>query len=223
MTISETIRRRYSARAFLTKPVARNVVETIMADAGRSPSGGNLQPWHVHAMSGDTLARFKTIVAERAQACPEGENPDPAIYPATLSDPYRARRFKNGEDLYATLGIVREEKALRLRQLAKNYAFFDAPVGLLFAIDRQMESRQWLDLGIFMQSVMLLAEEHGLATCPQAAWARWHETAGQFLGLLETQMVVCGMALGYADPDQAINRLRTDRADLSEFMTLSGF
>lgn len=223
MTVTEALGARASVRAFLERPVAGELIGKILEDAGRSPSGGNLQPWHVFALTGDDLAQFKARIAERAAELPGGEDPVPPIYPNELGEPYRTRRFKNGEDLYATLGISREEKGLRLKQLARNYCFFDAPVGLLFTINRQMEARQWIDLGIYLQSVMLLAHEHGLGTCPQAAWARWHATIGEFLELPDSQLAVCGMAIGYADVDAPINALRTDRAVPAEYIIMRGF
>lgn len=223
MNVSEALKSRRSVRAFLDKPVSDEIVRDILVAASRSPSGGNLQPWHVWALGGDDLKRFKALMSERVNVDPRGEKPEYNIYPPELKEPYRTRRFKNGEDLYRTLGIPREEKAARLNQLSKNFTFFGAPVGLFFGIDRQMEPGQWADLGMYMQSVMLLAKERGLSTCPQEAWALWHKTVGEFIGLPSHLMLFAGMALGYADEAHPINSLRSDRADPSEFMTISGF
>ncbi|MBR0781894.1 nitroreductase [Bradyrhizobium iriomotense] len=223
MKVSDALNSRRSVRAFLDKPVPEETVRDILLAAGRSPSGGNLQPWHVWALGGQDLERFKAIVAERIKISPMGEQTEYNIYPPELKEPYKTRRFKNGEDLYRTLGIPREDKAARLKQFANNFVFFGAPVGLFFAIDRQMEPGQWSDLGMYMQSIMLLAVEKGLGTCPQEAWAVWHKTIAEFIGLPPHLMIFCGMALGYVDPEHPINNLRTDRADLSEFATIRGF
>ncbi|MBR0724957.1 nitroreductase [Bradyrhizobium manausense] len=222
MKVSDALNSRTSVRAFLDAPVPAEIVKEILLAASRSPSGGNLQPWHVWALSGQELARFKALMAERVKSNPMGEQSEYNIYPPELKEPYRTRRFKNGEDLYRTIGIPREDKAARLKQLATNFTFFGAPVGLFFAIDRQMEPGQWADLGMYMQSIMLLAAEKGLSTCPQEAWALWHKTVGEFIGLPPHLMLFCGMALGYMDPEHPINSLRADRADLSEFATFQG-
>ncbi|MBR0836887.1 nitroreductase [Bradyrhizobium manausense] len=222
MKVSDALNSRTSVRAFLDVPVPVEIVKEILLAASRSPSGGNLQPWHVWALSGQELARFKALMAERVKSNPMGDQSEYNIYPPELKEPYRTRRFKNGEDLYRTIGIPREDKAARLKQLAKNFSFFGAPVGLFFAIDRQMEPGQWADLGMYMQSIMLLAVEKGLSTCPQEAWALWHKTVAEFIGLPPHLMLFCGMALGYMDPEHPINSLRADRADLSEFATFIG-
>ena len=156
-------------------------------------------------------------------ANPQGEEPEYHVYPPGLKEPYRSRRFKCGEDLYATIGIPRENKPARLMQLAKNFDFFGAPVALFFAIDREMQQGQWADLGMFLQSIMLLAREHGLHTCPQEAWARWPQTIGSFLEIPPELMLFCGMGLGRMDESHPINSLRTDRAPVEEFVQMRGF
>lgn len=220
MNVSQALESRTSARAYLDKPVPQSLLREILVAASRAPSGGNLQPWHVWALSGDHLHRFRDVVAERARATPGGEGTEYKIYPDDLAEPYRTRRYKNGEDLYRSLDIPREDKRGRLMQLAKNFAFFGAPVGLFFAIDRKMEPGQWADLGMYMQSVMLLAQEHGLSTCPQESWALWHKTITEFIALPDNLMVFAGMALGYADTSHPINMWRSDRAIESEFLTM---
>ena len=163
------------------------------------------------------------MIGRRLASHPRGEGAEYDVYPPGLTEPYRSRRFKCGEDMYATIGIAREDKPARLRQFARNYRFFDAPIGMFFCIDRQMGPPQWADLGMYMQNVMLLAREHGLHTCPQEAWAVWHEAVAGFLGLPPHQMLFSGMALGYRDEGAPINRLRTDRATLEEFASFQGF
>src|SRR5690606_22773543 len=139
-----------------------------------------------------------------------------------LWEPYRSRRFKNGEDMYALIGIPREDRAKRLQHFARNYAFFDAPIGLFFVIGRRIGYAQWSHLGMFMQSIALAAVERGLSTCMQEAWARVRDTLAKHFELPEEEMIVCGMALGYADPDRAVNRLRSERAEVDEFTVFRG-
>lgn len=223
MNVSEAIDTRMSCRAFLDTPVPEATVRAIVDQARRAPSGGNLQPWFVHVLTGEPLRALIEKVRARAGEHPLGEGTEYDIYPPQLKEPYRSRRFKCGEDLYALLGIPREERERRLRQYARNYELFGAPVGLFFAIDRSMGADQWADVGMFMQSIMLLAREHGLHTCPQESWAGWHRIVSEHLRLPSELMLFCGMALGYRDESHPANRLRTDRAPLEEFATFRGF
>ncbi len=223
MTVVDALKTRISTRAFLDKPVSEPVIRAILEAAKYAPSGGNLQPWHVHVVTGEDLARLKAIIREKQVDNPRGEGSEYHIYPPELTEPYKARRYKTGEDLYATIGVTRDNKMGRLIQFARNFEFFGAPVALFFSIDRQMQPGQWSDLGMFIQSVMLVATEMGLATCAQEAWAIWYKTLGEYLPVPAEHMLFCGMALGYADPDAAINTLRTQRADLSEFVTFRGY
>ena len=223
MKVSTAIDTRMSCRAFLPTTVPESTVRAILEAATRAPSGGNLQPWHCHVLSGEPLARFLDIIRRRLAQHPRGEGAEYDVYPPGLAEPYRSRRFKCGEDMYATIGVPREDKPARVRQFARNYGFFGAPVGMFFCIDRQMGPPQWADLGMYMQSVMLLAREHGLHTCPQEAWAVWHDAVAEFLVLPPALMLFSGMALGYRDETAPVNTLRTDRAPLEEFATLQGF
>ncbi len=221
--VSDAIQTRMSCRAFLPTPVAGSLVQQILETAQRAPSGGNLQPWHVHVLSGAPLARLFELIRTRSQAQPQGEGTEYDIYPKQLGEPYSTRRYRCGEDVYAAAGIPREDRPARLRQFARNYELFGAPVGLFFAIDRNMGLGQWADLGMFMQNIMLLAREHGLHTCAQESWAVWHRTLAEYLGLPAERMLFCGMALGHGDAQAAINTVRTERAPLAEFATLRGF
>ena len=167
MDVSEAVARRMSVRAFKSDPVPGAVVRRVLEAAHQAPSGGNLQPWRVYALAGEPLARFKALALATPMQEPEYE-----VYPANLWDPYRKRRFECGEDLYASIGIPREDRPGRFAQLANNLSFFGAPVGLFFCLDRKMGPPQWADVGMYMQTVMLLAQEQGLDTCAQEFWAR---------------------------------------------------
>jgi nitroreductase len=219
MKVSEAVERRVTIRAFLDRPVPGETVKDILTRAARAPSGGNLQPWRVYALTGQPLADFKGIV----KANPFGETPEYDVYPANLWEPFRTRRFQNGEDLYATIGIPREDKPARLRQLARNGEFFGAPVGIFFCLDRKLGPPQWADLGMYMQNVMLLATERRLDTCPQEYWARYPETVGKFLNLPADHMLFSGMAMGFRDPAAPINALRASRDPFDTWGELIGF
>ncbi|HVJ52313.1 MAG TPA: nitroreductase [Aliidongia sp.] len=223
MKVSDAIMTRISTRAFLDRPVPEATVRAILETARYAPSGGNLQPWHVYVLAGERLAQFRRLIEERRAASPLGEGTEYDVYPRELGQPYKARRNKCGEDLYATIGIARENRTGRLAQFARNFRLFDAPVALFFAIDRQMGPGQWADLGMFIQSVMLLAREHGLHSCAQEAWALWHKSVAEFTRMPEELMLFCGMGLGYMDETAPINRLRTERAPLEEFAHFEGF
>ncbi len=219
MNVTEAVATRTSIRAFLPEAPDAVVVRQILQTAARSPSGGNLQPWRVYALAGKALADLKADVA----ANPFGETPEYEVYPANLWDPFRTRRFENGEDLYRSIGIPREDKAARLRQLARNGELFGAPVGLFFCLDRKLGPPQWSDLGMYMQTVMLLATERGLDTCAQEYWARYPQTVAKHLGLPEDHMLFSGMALGWRDPEAPINSLRSQRDDFDLWAELKGF
>jgi nitroreductase len=223
LNVSDAIDSRMSCRAFLDTPVPEATVRRILEVARRAPSGGNLQPWFVYALTGAPLRELTTRVSALAVDKPMGEGTEYPIYPPNLKEPYRSRRFKVGEDLYATIDLPRENKVGRLRQYARNAQLFGAPVALFFCLDRIMGVDQWADVGMFMQSIMLLAREHGLHTCPQEYWAGWYKTVTEFLQVPPELMLFCGMGVGYRDEAAPINRLRTDRAALEEFATLRGF
>ncbi len=212
-----------SCRAFLDTPVPQATIRQILDAARRAPSGGNLQPWFVYVLTGEPLQALIAKVRAKAVDHPLGEGTEYNIYPPNLKEPYRSRRFKCGEDLYALIGIGREERERRLKQYARNYEFFGAPVGPFFALDRIMGQDQWADIGMFMQNIMLLAREHGLHTCPQESWAGWHQTVAEFLGMPPELMLFCGLSLGYRDESAPINRLETDRAGLEDFARIRGF
>jgi nitroreductase len=219
MDVTEAVARRVSIRAFKPEAPPAETVREILELAARAPSGGNLQPWRVWALAGDALADLKA----RAAANPFGEEPEYDVYPPNLWDPFRTRRFQNGEDLYASIGIPREDKPARLRQLARNGELFGAPVGLFFCLDRKLGPPQWSDVGMYMQTVMLLAVERGLDTCPQEYWARYPRTLAQVLNLPDDHMVFSGMALGWRDDVHPINALRAARDPFEAWAEMRGF
>ncbi|MBD5635718.1 MAG: nitroreductase [Candidatus Eremiobacteraeota bacterium] len=223
MSVSEMLEARISIRAYEDRPVDEATVRSLLDSARWSPSGGNLQPWKVIAVAGAAKDEVVRIATQRLMLDARGEVGERPVYPENLWEPYRSRRFKVGEDMYALLGIPREDKAARLRWFARNYTFFGAPVGLFFAIDRSMGYGQWAHLGMFMQSLALVAEERGLSTCMQEAWAMVRDTLGAHFSLEPSEMLYCGMALGYADRQAPVNKLRTDRVPVDEFATFRGF
>jgi nitroreductase len=222
LDILTALRSRRSCRAFRPDPVPRALLEKILDVARWAPSGGNLQPWRVIAVAGKERDEIVRLAGEAlfSGVNEEGDHP---VYPPSLHEPYRTRRFANAESLYAALGIEREDKAARYRWVGENFHFFGAPVGLFFVIDRRMGHGQWAHLGMFMMAVMLAAEAQGLATCPQEAWARVRGTLHQHLGLGEHELLYCGMALGHADPEHASASMTRERAEVDEIAEFRGF
>ena len=215
MNVSEAVVARKSIRRFSSTPVDDELVKTLLTQAARAPSGGNLQPWRVFMISAATMPVFKAHI----QNSPFQKQAAYDIYPPDLKSPYRDSRFKVGEDMYGLLGIPREDKAARLGNLAKNYEFFGAPAGFFCYVDRCMGPPQWSDLGMFLQTFMLLAEEAGYQTCPQEAWAVAHEQVRSFTGADDELMLFCGVAIGRANSEHPINSLESERAPLDEFAT----
>ncbi|HEY2049522.1 MAG TPA: nitroreductase [Caulobacteraceae bacterium] len=218
MNVTEAVLARTSVRAFRSDPVPGETLKEILQIAHRAPSGGNLQPWRVYALTGEPLAELKAEIAATPM-----EEPEYDVYPPNLWDPFRTRRYQCGEDLYASIGIPREDRPSRLRQLARNTEFFGAPVGLFFCLERQLGPPQWSDVGMYMQTVMLLAVERGLATCAQEFWARYPRAVGRFLGLTDELQLFSGMALGYADEAASINQWRTRRDPFEAWGEMRGF
>lgn len=219
MDVAAAAARRISVRAFTPDPVPEALIRDLLEKAARAPSGGNLQPWKVYVLTGEPL---KAMI-EKARTRVGQERMEYDIYPKDLWSPLRDRRFQCGEDMYGVLGIPREDKPARLRWFSRNVELFGAPVGLFFAIDRRCGPPQWSDLGMFMQTFMLLAVEAGLDTCAQEFWATLPETVGEAVGMDADHMLFSGMALGYRDETAAINTLRTRRESVEDFAVLKGF
>jgi len=219
ISVHEALVSRRSIRAFLPEPVAREVIESILADASRAPSGTNTQPWRVYVLTGEALRSLSKKVAaayddpaERALHTEEY-----AYYPTEWQSPFIERRRKVGWDLYSLLGIAKTDKARMHAQHRRNYEFFGAPVGLMFTIDRVMRQGSWLDFGMFLQSVMVAARGRGLDTCPQAAFTQFHRIITAAIGAPANEQLVCGMSLGRADPNAIENNLVTEREPVSSF------
>ncbi|MBZ2209117.1 nitroreductase [Massilia soli] len=217
--VDAAITSRRSIRAFLPTEVAREDIEKILEVASRAPSGTNTQPWKVVVVTGQAKQRLSDAItaayADPAQAKEHTE--EYAYYPREWISPFIDRRRKVGWDLYALLGLTRDNKAGMAAQHARNYRFFDAPVGLLFTIDRVMDQGSWLDYGMFLENIMIAARGRGLDTCPQAAFTQFHRIIADQLDLPANEMVVCGMALGFADSSKIENSLITEREPVSGF------
>jgi nitroreductase len=217
--VDAAITTRRSLRAFLPTPVPRQTIEDILAVASRSPSGTNTQPWKVYVLTGDAKTELsrKIMAAHDDPAERATHTEEYAYYPTEWKSPFIDRRRKVGWDLYGLLGIGKTDKVRMHAQHGRNYDFFDAPVGLMFTIDRIMRQGSWLDYGMFLQSVMVAARGRGLDTCPQAAFMQFHRIITAHIGAPDNEQVVCGMSLGYADPDAIENMLVTERDPVSTF------
>ena len=210
---------RHSMRAFLPTPVPRALIEDLLAVAARAPSGTNTQPWQVHVLTGAAkdrlVARIQAVYDDPEELATHSE--EYAYYPREWVSPYIDRRRKVGWDLYGLLGITKGDKLRMHEQHGRNYRFFDAPVGLMFTIDRVMQQGSWLDYGMFLQNLMVAARGRGLHTCPQAAFTQFHRVIAEELQLAPHQQLVCGMSLGYADPAAIENTLVTERDPVATF------
>ena len=222
-TVSEAIDTRLTCRAFTNELPNRNIITSIIERAKRAPSGGNLQPWRMWVVSGQPLEEFKKDIAEKIKDNPMGEGSEYNIYPPNLKEPYESRRREVGRSMYEVLNIPKEDKAGRMKQFMRNFEFFGAPIALFFAIDREMQEGQWSDLGMFIQSIMLLAREEGLHTAPQEAWAIWYKSVNKFLDIPEELMLFCGLGIGFAAENDPINTFRSKREDIDDFADFIGF
>lgn len=218
--VDAAITSRRSIRAFLPTPVARADIEQILAVSARAPSGTNTQPWKVYVLTGAAKARLSDAIlaAHNDPALSRQHTEEYHYYPREWVAPFIDRRRKVGWDLYALLGLTRENKAGMAAQHGRNYRFFDAPVGFIFTIDRVLEQGSWLDYGMFLENIMVAARGRGLDTCPQAAFTQYHKIIAEQLELPANETVVCGMALGVADPAKIENSLITEREPIAAFV-----
>lgn len=219
MNVSEALSVRRAVRAFRKDPVSVEVLRELAVAAARAPSGGNVQPWHIDVLTGTALTELKGVLAAQIEAGVT-EMAQYDIYPPELWSPYNDRRVAVGEVMYATMGIARGDREARRRWFARNFQAFDAPAVYFCSVHRKMGAPQWADLGMYLQSLMLLAVEKSLATCPQESWAMYPETVGSFLRLPEAHMLFCGVAIGYEDDTAPVNETRSDRAPPREWLTI---
>ena len=213
MDVSEAVLLRKSIRGFLNTPVPNSVLRQLLKKASRAPSGGNLQPWKIFVINGTSMDKFLAHQASWNKLDSGAYD----IYPPKLKEPYRTSRYEMGEEMYALLNIPRDDKDKRIEQVMKNFEFFGAPVGLFCYIDKDMGSPQWSDLGMFLQTFMLLAQESGLGTCAQEAWSMKQNSVTSFLRASSEDILFCGMALGYIDTDNPVNNLKTSRRPLNQW------
>lgn len=214
-SVTDALDTRITVREFLDAPVPADVLTALFEQAQRSPSGGNLQPWHVHVMTGDKLAAFTKDAVANTQSGTLEEPTYPA-YPQPLWEPQRSWRYKLGEDMYGLVGIEKENKLGRMMWMGRNSAFFGAPVGVIITGNTKLDMPQHMDIGIYLQTLMLLAREAGLHTAPQGWWRNWHSVCHQHLDIDAQDEVLVGMAIGYGNPDAPVNNLYADRAPMTE-------
>jgi nitroreductase len=219
MRVSEAIKSRHSMRTFKPDPVAREDVEWIVTTASRAASNGNLQPWKLYITMGKARERLSKAVLKAMDEGDMGPGAEYGVYPKEFTPVYDQRRKLVGKQLYTLLGVPRGDTGGMQKQFRRNYLFFDAPVGMILCVERRMGGGQWIDCGIFLDQLMLLAREKGLHTCPQAAFSRFQHVVRRELKIPDDQIVICGLALGYADPDAVPNNLITERAPLEDYTT----
>ena len=223
MNILDAIQSRKSIRAFKPDPVPIETIKEILRISQRAPSGTNTQPWHVYVCAGDVKQALSDNVLAMARAGTGKSYADYDYYPAKWNDIHQARRRGVGWGLYGLLGIQKGDREASARQGARNFVFFDAPVGIFITVDSYLAKGNWADTGMYIQTVMLAAKAFGLDTCPQAAWIPYQEAVYRHLGIPEHQSLVTGMSLGYADPDKIENTLVSERAELEDVATFRGF
>jgi len=223
MNVDEAITSRRSVRAFTPEPVPQAVVEHILRTASRAPSGTNVQPWKVYVAAGAVREAISRDVIAAREAGAGGFEAEYTYSPPDIGEPYLSRRRKVGWDLYGLLDIKKGEREKTFRQHNRNFTFFGAPVGLFFFVERHMQTGAWLDVGMFLEAVMVAARGQGLHSCPQVAWTNYHAIVRKHLGVPDTELLICGMSLGHEDESAIENSLRTERAPPEEFARFAGF
>jgi nitroreductase len=221
-TVDEAITSRRSVRAFLPDPVSDAVIADILDVAARAPSGTNMQPWRVYVAKGEVKRRISEAILNSGIRAEKAEWDEYKYYPDHFFEPYLSRRRANGFGLYSALGIGRREVDRMRAQHDRNFVFFDAPVGMIFTIDRRLNQGSWIDYGMFLQNIMIAARARGLHTCPQAAFAPYHRQIRPVLNIGDEEVVVCGMAIGHEDTSKPESQFRTDRAPLEDWVTFAG-
>jgi nitroreductase len=219
--VDEAIVSRRSVRAFLPDPVDEAAIRDILEVASRAPSGTNMQPWRVYVTTGETKERLSRAILDSGIRAEKAKWDEYRYYPEKFFEPYYGRRRAVGYALYGHLGIGKRDVDQMRAQHDRNFVFFDAPVGMIFTIDRRLNQGSWIDYGMFIQNIMIAARGRGLHTCPQAAFAPYHRQIRPVLGIADEEVVICGMALGYEDTSKPENDLRTERAPLEEWVTFA--
>ena len=217
MDVYEAVTSRRAVRGFTDEPVSREVLERVLSAAAWAPSGSNVQPWRVYVVTGVPLAQLKKLATERVAAVDDWDEREYVMYPPTMKSPYGERRSAFGKERYSALGIEREDWEARMRAAIANWDCFGAPAALFCYIDRDLGLPQWSDLGMYLQTVMLLLRAERLHSCPQMAWSQVRETVSDSLSPPDELMLFCGMSIGYEDP--TVNYIRTGRAPLDETVT----
>jgi nitroreductase len=215
MKVSEAVASRKSIREFLKTPVKNSLIKDLLSKSARAANGGNLQPWQIFVINNASMTAFLKHQSEWT----EPETPAYDIYPSGLKEPYRTSRYELGEQMYNLLNISREDKEARFMQVLKNFEFFGAPAAIFCFVDRQMGPPQWSDLGMFLQTFMLLGQEVGIDTCAQEAWSMKQESVSNFFKVDDETMLFCGMAIGYKDPDAIVNKLNSERRPVEQWAT----
>jgi nitroreductase len=224
MKVSDAVRQRRSIRDFRSDPVPQALLTEVLDTARWAPSGSNIQAWRIIAVAGAERDAIVDMARNASSAPGFGKTQDPfPIYPPELWEPLRTRRFTLAEEMYRALGIPREDKPARLRHVARNFEFFGAPVGLFFVIDQRVAHGQWAHLGMLIQTVALLLEERGLGSCMQEAWASFRPQLAERFALQPTEMVYCGMAVGFPNLSNPVNQFLRSRITLDELVELRGF
>jgi len=221
MNVSDAVASRLTVRVFQDRPVDGELLRTIMSKATRAASGGNVQPWNFCVLGGRELSGFREVMEKRMEQGGTDE-PEYAVYPPKLKEPYRTRRFELGEDMYVKLGIARDDRPARLEWLKNNYRFFGAPVGMFCFVDRCMGAPQWSDLGMYLATFALLLREAGLDCCFQEAWANYAKTVEEYIKPDPEHMLFCGVGVGYRDTEAPVNHLESKRAPIEEIASFRG-
>ena len=213
MNVTDAVLSRSSIRSFLNNPVSDELLRDLLEKSSRAASGGNLQPWKIFVINNSAMKNF----LEFQKNWTDPETPAYDIYPSKLKEPYRTSRYELGEQMYELLGIGREDKDARIVQVMENFKFFGAPCAFFCFVDRQMGPPQWSDLGMFLQTFMLLAKEAGLDTCAQEAWSMKHDSVSKYVKADESDILFCGMSIGYRDDSAQVNSLRSKRRPLKDW------
>ena len=215
MNVTDAVNSRASIRSFKNIPVKNSLIKDLLLKASRAPSGGNLQPWKIFVINNESMTKFLEFQENWSQP----ETPSYKIYPSPLKEPYRSYRYDLGEQMYDLIGISRDDKEGRIAQVLENFNFFGAPCAFFCYIDKDMGPPQWSDLGMFLQTFMLLAKEAGLDTCPQEAWSMKQQSVSSFLGSHPEDILFCGMSIGYMNPNAEINKLKSERSPIDNWAT----